>query len=47
MTHLPEYKPYPPYQRAANCWERAMPIPNELARDLLKVVFIRKNNFKK
>ncbi|KAL3111603.1 hypothetical protein niasHT_019950 [Heterodera trifolii] len=36
MTHLPDYKPYPPYQRAANCWERAMPNADDFARDLLK-----------
>uniref|UniRef100_A0A915PAW7 Cell division protein kinase 5 n=4 Tax=Meloidogyne TaxID=189290 RepID=A0A915PAW7_9BILA len=40
MTHLPEYKPYPPYHRATNCWEKAMPIPNDLARDLLKRLLV-------
>lgn len=36
MIRLPDFKPYPPYQRPANCWERAMPTVNELGRDLLK-----------
>uniref|UniRef100_A0A183CE21 Cell division protein kinase 5 n=1 Tax=Globodera pallida TaxID=36090 RepID=A0A183CE21_GLOPA len=40
MTHLPDYKPYPPYQRPANCWERAMPNAEELARDLLKRLLV-------